>query len=66
MTNCVPVDTPISQGTKSTKEDVAPPVDPTLHKSLVGSLLYLTMTSPDIMFATSFVSKFMQSPNIPH
>ena len=59
MTNCKLVDAPISQGTKLTKEDVAPPDDPTLHKSLVNSLLYLTVTSPDIMFAASFVSRFM-------
>ena len=41
MTDCKLVDTPISQGTNLNKEYVAPPVDPTLYKSLVGTLLYL-------------------------
>ena len=66
MTNCKSADTPIAQGTKLSKQDVAPSVDPTLYKSLVGSLLYLTATRPDIMFATSCVSTFMHSPNITH
>jgi len=66
MTNCKLVDTPIVQGTKLTKEDVAPQVDPTFYKILVGSFLYLSATRHDIMFAASFVSKFMQSLNISH
>ena len=64
MTNFKSADTPIFQGTKLSKEDVAPSVDSTLYKSLVGSLLYLTTTRPDIMFVASFVSRFMQSPKI--
>ena len=59
MINCKPADTPIAQGTKLSKEDVAPSIDFTLYKSLVGSLLYLTVTRPDIMFVTSFVSRSM-------
>jgi len=46
------------------KEDVPPLVDPTLYKNLFGNLLYITATKLAIMFATSFVSKFMHSPNI--
>jgi hypothetical protein len=34
-------------------------VDATLYRSLVGNLLYLTTTMPDVMFATSFLSRFM-------
>lgn len=64
MTNCKHADKPISQGTKLRKEDIALPVDSILYKSLVSILLYFTSTRPDIMFVASFVSKFMQSPNI--
>lgn len=53
MTNCKPSDIPIVQGTKLKKQDVAQLVDSTLYKSLVGSLLYLTATRPDIMFTAS-------------
>jgi hypothetical protein len=48
------------------KKDEGPTVDPTLYKSLVGSLLYLTSTRPDIMYATSLVSRFMESPKDSH
>jgi len=58
MTNCKLVDTPITHGNKLRKEDVAPLVYPTLYKSLVCSLLYLTITRPDIMFEASFVSRY--------
>ena len=37
-------------------------VDPTLFKRLVGSLMYLTVTRPDIMYGVSLISRFMESP----
>ena len=66
MANCKPVDTTISQGNILSNEDISPLVDPTLYKSLVGSLLCLTATRHDIMFEASFVSRVMQSPKITH
>ena len=41
MTNCNLANTPISQGTMLSKQDVAPPVDSTLYKSLVCSSVQL-------------------------
>jgi hypothetical protein len=38
----------------------------TLYKSLVGNFLYLTTARPDIMYASDFVSKFMESPKDSH
>jgi hypothetical protein len=38
-------------------------VDAILYRSLVGNLLYLTATKPDIMFAASLLSRFMHSPS---
>jgi hypothetical protein len=34
-------------------------VDPTMYRKLIGSLLYLVNTRPDICFAKSTLSKFM-------
>ncbi|RDX78925.1 hypothetical protein CR513_40720, partial [Mucuna pruriens] len=40
--------------------------DPTLFKSLVGSLRYLTSTRPDIMYAVGVVCRFMEAPTSTH
>ena len=64
MEECNPTETPIPLCTKLSKKDEGPIVDPTLYKILVGSLLYLIATRPHIMYATSLVSRFMESPKI--
>jgi hypothetical protein len=66
MEECKPAETPIALGTKLTRKDEGPTVDPTLYKNLVGSLLYLTATRLDIMYASSLVSRFMESPKDSH
>jgi hypothetical protein len=48
------------------KKDEGPAVDPTLYKSLVDILLYLTLTRPDIMYAANLVSRYMESPKDSH
>ena len=37
-----------------------------LFKRLVGSLMYLTATRPNIMYGVSFISRFMESPKYSH
>ncbi|KAL0364522.1 UNVERIFIED_CONTAM: Retrovirus-related Pol polyprotein from transposon RE2 [Sesamum angustifolium] len=58
--------TPLVTGEKYQKEDGSQKVDGSMYRSLIGSLLYLTATRPDIMFATSLLSRFMQSPSQVH
>ena len=53
-------------GLKLSKEDCSNNVNPTLYKSMVGSLMYLTATRPDIMYAVSLVSRFMETPKETH
>ncbi|KAL0312270.1 UNVERIFIED_CONTAM: Retrovirus-related Pol polyprotein from transposon RE2 [Sesamum radiatum] len=60
------VTTPLVTGEKYKKEDGSEKVDGSIYRSLIGSLLYLTATRPDIMFATSLLSRFMQSPSQVH
>lgn len=38
----------------------------TFTKKIVGSLIYLTATRPNVMFATSLLSKFMHNPTRIH
>ncbi|PNX61631.1 gag-pol polyprotein, partial [Trifolium pratense] len=40
--------------------------DPTLYRTLVGSLVYLTITRPDFGYAVHVVSRFVVSPTIVH
>ena len=43
-----------------------PLVDSTLYRQLVGSLLYLTHSRPDLSYAVGAVSRFMQEPHELH
>jgi hypothetical protein len=66
MEGCNPAETPIPLGTKLSKDDEGPTVDSTLYKILLDSLLSLTATRPDIMYAANLVSRFMESPKDSH
>eukprot|EP00253_Pinus_taeda_P029735 PITA_29735 len=52
--------TPTVMGLKLSREDSSKDFDPSLYKSIVGNLMYLTATRPDIMFAVSLISRFME------
>ncbi|KAG6404541.1 hypothetical protein SASPL_136790 [Salvia splendens] len=66
MEDCKPINTPVECGVKLSKNDKGEKVDPTLYKSLVGSLRYLTCTRPDILYATGLVSRYMENPTTTH
>lgn len=66
MRDCKPVATPLIVNEKLSKEDGSKKVDESLYRSLVGSLLYLTITRPDIMYATSMSSRFMHNASQTH
>ncbi|KAL4385642.1 hypothetical protein GQ457_15G013260 [Hibiscus cannabinus] len=66
MQNCKPVSTPLVVNEKLSKFDGQRKVDSKEYKSLVGSLLYFTATRPYLMFATSFLSRFMNEPSDVH
>ena len=66
MTNVNSAPTLVALGLKLSKNDESPNVDPTLFKRLVGSLLYLIATRPDIMHGVSLISRFMDKPKEIH
>lgn len=66
MSNSKPVATPMMFGAKLSKNEEGEKVDPTLFKSLVGCLRYLTCTRPDILFSVGIISRFMEVPTTNH
>ena len=66
MQNNKEIVTPTIMRLKLSKEDYGKNVDPTLYKSIVGNLMYLTATRPNIMYAMSLISRFMEKPKETH
>ena len=60
------VNTPIEYNCLLNSHDGESLSDATFYKQLVGSLIYLTVTRPDISYAVHIVSQFMAAPRSPH
>lgn len=65
MSGCRSADAPIEYNLKLGKNK-GTLVDTTQYQKLVGKLIYLLHTQPDITFAVSLVSLFMHSPHEKH
>ena len=59
MENYKLVSAPMVLGQKLIKNDGAPKINGKAYRSLVGSLLYLTTTRPNIVFVVNYLSRFM-------
>ena len=66
MLDAKPCTTPCLPYQRLSKDDGAPFDNPTLYRSLVGALQYLTFTRPDIAFSVHQVCQFMQTPMLAH
>jgi hypothetical protein len=66
MENCNPVGTPTEPGLKLSRDLDGKRVDSTYFKQIVGSLMYLTATRPDIMYAVCLISRYMEKPTELH
>ncbi|XP_074328390.1 secreted RxLR effector protein 161-like [Apium graveolens] len=62
MEEAKPCSTPIEDGLKLSEDDDFKFVCPTLYRNLVGSLMYLTATQPDITYGVILISRFMEKP----
>ena len=66
MDSSKPIDTPISPSTKLIMDDGSPLVEEKTYRGMIGSLLYLTASRPDIVFSLSLCARFQSKPNESH
>jgi hypothetical protein len=62
MAKCTPLSTPMELNMKLTSNQGNEFEDETKYRHIVGSLIYLTTTIPNISFIVGIVSRFMQKP----
>ena len=63
---CKPVSTPMDPNHKLGEAKEEPMVDKRMYQRLVGRLIYLAHTRPDIAYSVSVISQFMHDPREPH
>ena len=66
LTDSKIVDTPIELNAHLTPTGGKPSSNPSLYKCLVGSLVYLTITRPEISYAVHQVSQYLSAPRSTH
>ncbi|XP_048436096.1 uncharacterized mitochondrial protein AtMg00810-like [Pyrus x bretschneideri] len=62
LESCKPCSTPCKPHTQLLKDEGTPLPAPTMFRSLVGALQYLTFTRPDIAYAVNYACQFMATP----
>jgi hypothetical protein len=66
MEDSKPVGTPMVTGCKLSKDDDSPDVDQSSYRSMIGSLLYITASHPDIMHVVGMVGRYQSAPKQSH
>ncbi|GJW27638.1 hypothetical protein Tco_0044513 [Tanacetum coccineum] len=61
-----PMKTPMSTKTKLMKDEESESVDNTKYRGMIGSLLYLMASRPDIMFSVCLCARFQEDPKTSH
>ncbi|KAD4177966.1 hypothetical protein E3N88_26557 [Mikania micrantha] len=66
LQNCKQCSNPMSSTTQLDADVKGKSVDETLYRCMIGSLMYLTASRPDIMFATCVCARFQAAPKESH
>ncbi|KAF5459175.1 hypothetical protein F2P56_023153 [Juglans regia] len=61
-----PLKLPLEQNFKFSKDSGVPLSDPSTYRHLIGRLLYLIITRPDLCYAIQLLSQFMSHPTTSH
>jgi hypothetical protein len=66
MADCKISSTPMEKGLKLSAKTNSKAINESVYRQLVGSLIYLTATRPNLSYAVSYISRFMQAPKTEH
>jgi hypothetical protein len=66
MTGCKPISIPLEQNVKLSPYEGDFMEDTIVYRSIMESLIYMTITRPDLSYAIGVVSQFVQTPWKPH
>ena len=66
MAECKYVATPLNRNLKLDADSGTDECEPTQYRQLIGSLIYLTITRPDLNYPVGLLSQFMQTPRDIH
>jgi hypothetical protein len=66
MKDCKPVITPMQTSCKLSKEDDSDSTDQRKYRSIIGNLLYVTTSRPDVMKVVGQVVRFQAAPKESH
>jgi len=66
MESAKPIDTPISPSTRLVMDDGSPSIEEKSYWDMIGSLLYLTASRPDIVFNVGLCACFQCKPKESH
>nr|GFB39874.1 uncharacterized mitochondrial protein AtMg00810-like [Tanacetum cinerariifolium] len=64
--SCNPVDTPMVQKSKLDEDKEGKAVDPSNYRGMIGTLLYLTASRPDLQFAICMYARYQARPTEKH
>ena len=60
------MNTPMGTNDKLSKDENGVSIDPTLFRSMIGSLLYLIASRPDIYFSVGICARYQANPKESH
>jgi hypothetical protein len=66
MEDCKPVITPMQTSCKLSKDDDSKPTDQRQYRSMIGRLLYVIASKPDVMQEVGQVARFQAAPKESH